>query len=183
MNLVNKNKLLRKAKLFAIKAHNEADQYRKHESGEMEPYWRHPVRVAEMVAKYTDDPEVIAAALLHDVVEDTKYNNWDIHKEFGQRVAFLVYELTDISRPEDGNRAIRKEMDRQHIAKASAEAQTVKLADLYDNTYNIVETNPNFAPRYLKEKVLVMEVLKKGDAKLYEVVNEQLKKCLEKINA
>ena len=47
-------------------------------------------------------------------------------------MAYLVDCLTDVSKPSDGNRAVRKEIDRQHLAKASPKAKTIKLADLID---------------------------------------------------
>ena len=68
-----------------------------------------------------------------DVVEDTPVSIKDIEDVFGPRVAALVSDLTDVSKPEDGNRATRKELDRQHTAKASPDAKTVKLADLISN--------------------------------------------------
>ncbi|RXM22001.1 bifunctional (p)ppGpp synthetase/guanosine-3',5'-bis(diphosphate) 3'-pyrophosphohydrolase, partial [Citrobacter sp. AAK_AS5] len=89
--------------------------------------------VATIVASVTDDPEMIAAAWLHDIVEDTPASFLDLEKEFGPRVAELVGELTDVSRPSDGNRATRKSIDRAHLAGASARGKTVKLADLLDN--------------------------------------------------
>jgi hypothetical protein len=81
----------------------------------------------------------------------------------------LVEQLTDVSRPEDGNRAKRKAIDRAHTAKASPEAKTIKLADLIDNTRSIVELDPGFAKIYLVEKVLLLEVLQEGDAGLWEM--------------
>ena len=85
-----------------------------------------------------DDPEVQAAALLHDVVEDTPVSIKDIEDVFGPRVAALVGDLTDVSKPEDGNRAT-KGADRQHTAKASPDAKTVKLADLISNGKSIIK--------------------------------------------
>ena len=85
---------------------------------------------------------------------------------FSDRVTRLVQQLTDVSRPEDGSRAVRKELDRQHIAKASPEAKTIKLADLIDNAHSIVEHDPNFAKVFMKEKVVLLEVLTEGDGRL-----------------
>ena len=67
---------------------------------------------------------MLAAALLHDTVEDTGTPLKDIEAEFGPDVASLVEQLTDVSKPEDGDRKTRKEIDRQHIAKASVRAKT-----------------------------------------------------------
>jgi (p)ppGpp synthase/HD superfamily hydrolase len=96
----------------------------------------------------------------------------DIQIEFGNEVASLVSWLTDVSRPEDGNRAVRKARDREHIAMAPAGAQTVKLADLIANTRSIVAHDPAFAKIYLAEKRMLLEVLIRGDAVLMAEARE-----------
>jgi len=105
--------LIERAARFAAEAH--AGQRRKYTG---EPYAEHPFRVAQMVAAVTADPCVVAAALLHDTVEDTPVSDSDIRRLFGDRVADLVAEVTDVSRPEDGNRKTRKALDRDHLARA-----------------------------------------------------------------
>jgi hypothetical protein len=82
-------------------------------------------------------------------------------------VACLVEMLTDVSKPEDGNRATRKAMDREHTANASSQAKTIKLADLIDNTHSIVEHDPDFARVYMREKTRLLQVLSEGDPTLY----------------
>jgi (p)ppGpp synthase/HD superfamily hydrolase len=76
---------------------------------------------------------MVAAAWLHDTVEDTAVPLALIETEFGARVGRLVGELTAISTPDDGDRAARKALRRTHTAHASAEAQTIKAADLISN--------------------------------------------------
>ena len=132
--------LTRAARAFAAKAHE--GQVRKYTG---EPYIVHPVEVMEIVSTVTDDEEMLVAALLHDVVEDTAVTVEDLRAQFGDRVATLVDELTDKSRPEDGNRKARKAIDRAALAEASAAAQTIKLADMISNTRSIVEHDPKFA--------------------------------------
>jgi hypothetical protein len=85
---------------------------------------------------------------------------------FGIDIATLVGWLTDVSKPEDGNRAHRKAIDRPHSAEAPAEAQTVKLADLISNSRSIVAHDPAFAKTYLEEKRLLLAVMTKGDPTL-----------------
>ena len=114
-----------KALDFATKAHG--DQVRKYTG---EPYTNHLVEVMNIVRTVKSDDSMLAAALLHDTIEDTSVTEADVKKEFGDRIAKLVVELTDISKPEDGNRATRKAMDRDKLAKVSDDAQTIKLADL-----------------------------------------------------
>ena len=156
--------LVKKALEFASDAHN--GQTRKYTG---EPYIVHPIEVMELVREVIDDPEVLAAALLHDVVEDCPVSIKDIEDKFGPRVASMVDDLTDVSKPEDGNRATRKELDRQHSAKASPDAQSVKLADLISNSMSIVKDDPNFAKVYMKEKALLLGVLTKGNPQLFSL--------------
>jgi (p)ppGpp synthase/HD superfamily hydrolase len=106
---------------------------------------------------------MLAAAWLHDVVEDTGVTLEVIRAEFGAEVAELVGWLTDVSRPEQGNRATRKAIDRAHSAMAPAAAQTIKLADLISNTHSIVEHDEKFAKTYLEEKRLLLAVMNKGN--------------------
>ena len=86
---------------------------------------------------------------------------------FGIDIATMVNWLTDVSRPEDGNRARRKAIDREHTARAPAEVQTIKLADLISNSRSIMQHDPEFARVYLEEKRLLLEVLTRGDAELH----------------
>ena len=85
---------------------------------------------------------------------------------FGTDIATLVGWLTDVSKPEDGNRAVRKAIDREHTAAAPAEAQTIKLADLISNTKSIMAHDPTFAKVYLEEKRLLLAVMTRGDTGL-----------------
>jgi (p)ppGpp synthase/HD superfamily hydrolase len=156
--------LIRSAIVFAADAHGRIDQRRKFTG---EPYITHPIAVARMTAAISDDAEMIAAAVLHDTVEDTPVCLEDIEVAFGSRVAELVGWVTYVSKPEDGNRETRKALDRRHLADAPAEAQTIKLADLIHNTQSIVQHNPDFARVYLKEKLRLLEVLTRGHRQLY----------------
>lgn len=154
---------IQSARDFATDAHE--GQTRKYTG---EPYITHPIAVMDIVNEVTDDPNILAAALLHDVVEDCGVGLGEIGFLFGDKVADLVFELTDVSKPEDGNRKARKEIDRQHLAAASPEAQTIKLADLIHNTQSVVEHDTAFAKVYMAEKALLLEVLYKGDPQLYD---------------
>ena len=154
---------------FATAAHG--DQRRKYTN---DPYINHPIAVAEIVETVPHTPEMIAAALLHDVVEDTDVTIEQVEAKFGYKVAELVGWLTDISRPEDGNRKTRKALDRDHSANAPAEAQTIKLADLIHNTISIAEHDPNFWKVYREEKIELLKVLTKGDKTLMYRAQQQV---------
>lgn len=131
------------------------------------PYIVHPLRVMSLVRSVTDDEDMLVAAVFHDVIEDTRIEKDTIQCYYGDRVADLVDWLSDVSKPEDGNRATRKAIDLEHTANAPPEAQTIKLADLIDNTRSITCADPDFARVYMKEKERLLEVLHKGDKALY----------------
>ena len=160
-----------KARIYATAAHAAVGQRRKYTN---EPYINHPAAVVDIVLTVSHTDEMIAAAWLHDVVEDTKVTIEDIAAEFGPVVANLVSDLTDVSRPEDGNRAARKAIDRDHNAKASPQAKTIKLADLIDNTRSIVQHDPGFARVSLAEKALLLPLLSEADPQLWTRANKAL---------
>lgn len=153
-----------RAKVFATAAHAAVGQTRKYTG---EPYIVHPIHVMSIVKTVPHTDAQLAAALLHDTVEDTGVTIELIESEFGSEVAELVSWLTDVSKPADGNRAVRKQLDLEHTAQAPAAAQTIKLADLISNTASIVQHDLKFAETYLKEKAALLRVLTKGDPTLY----------------
>ncbi len=154
--------LVQRAILFATEAHH--GQTRKYTG---EPYIVHPLEVMEIVKTVPHTQEMLAAAVLHDVVEDTDVTLSDIWNEFGYKVRQLVADLTDISVPSDGNRKARKHLDLIHTAKALPQSKTVKLADLISNSKSITEHDPKFAKVYMKEKAALLKVLTEGDPTLY----------------
>lgn len=152
--------IVEKARVFATAAHHAVGQVRKYTG---EPYINHPAEVVGILAGSGGaNPNMLAAAWLHDVVEDTGVSLEVIRAEFGACVATLVEGLTDVSRPEDGNRKVRKAIDRAHTAAQSPACKTIKLADLISNTRSIVERDPEFAKVYLAEKRELLEVLRDG---------------------
>jgi len=157
---------------YATAAHAAVGQRRKYTN---EPYIVHPIRVATTVAKFGGTDEMISAAYLHDVVEDTGVSIEDILDMFGSVVAVIVDGLTNVSKPEDGNRAVRKELDREHSADATWAAQFVKCADIIDNAADISDNDPSFSVVYRKEKVLLLEVLDKvKDEPIYKAAIKAL---------
>ena len=156
--------VVERARVFATAAHAAVGQVRKYT---FEPYIVHPAEVASIVMSHGGTDAMVAAAWLHDVVEDTGVTIETIRAELGTEVAELVGWLTDVSKPEDGNRARRKAMDREHTAAAPSEAQTIKLADLISNSRSIMAHDPAFAKTYLEEKRLLLAVMHRGDAGLH----------------
>lgn len=149
--------LLHKAVDFATYHHSTQD--RKY-SGL--PYITHPLRVMSKVREVTDDEAMLCAAVLHDTVEDTRATYEIIGRNFGQEVQQLVFWLTDTAGLEDGNRHTRKEIELHRLREAPRSAQTIKLADLIDNTASITKADPNFAKVYMREKEALLRVLTGG---------------------
>ena len=146
------------AKMFATAAHAAIGQKRKYSGDD---YIVHPQRVAAIVEKHGGTDEMIAAAWLHDTVEDTDVTPDLITKMFGNDVASIVEGLTDVSLPSDGNRAKRKSIDRMHSASASTESQFVKCADIIDNSWDIAENDLSFAKVYKSEVFLLLHAMTK----------------------
>ena len=163
--------VVERARVFATAAHAAVGQLRKYT---FEPYIVHPAEVVSIVQSVPHTEAMLAAAWLHDVVEDTGVTLETVRAEFGDEVAELVGWLTDVSRPDHGNRAARKAVDRAHSAMAPAAAQTVKLADLISNTRSIVAHDEKFAKTYLEEKRLLLEVMTKGDATLMAMARKNV---------
>jgi|TARA_B100001093_G_scaffold484628_1_gene518236 (p)ppGpp synthase/HD superfamily hydrolase len=136
-----------------------------------EPYITHPTAVAELLRiNYKDTTEdMYMAALLHDVVEDTPASHEEIARFFGDKVSELVRGLTDVSKPEDGNRATRKAMDRDHLAQGSKEVQTIKVFDLIHNTESIKEHDPEFYKVFKLEKQDLLNVMTKVDPEIKQL--------------
>lgn len=150
--------LIERADMFASVAHAAIGQKRKYSGVD---YIVHPRRVSAIVADNGGTDDMIAAALLHDVLEDTQVTDELVAETFGWKIHKLVVELTDVSKPEDGNRAKRKLLDAKRLSEASYEAQIIKLADLIDNSDDIEANDPKFAKVFLKEKAHLIEVMDK----------------------
>ncbi len=162
--------LVARALTFATAAHAAVGHRRKFT---FEPYIVHPIAVAEIVKSVPHDEAMLAAALLHDVIEDSAVTRDLIDEVFGPDVADLVWWLTDYG-ASTGNRAERKAADRKRLAGAPARAQTIKLADLIHNTASIVEHDPEFARVYMREKELLLDVLLLGDPTLRRRALDQM---------
>jgi len=169
--------LINKALKFSTAAHAAVNQKRKYTG---EDYIVHPIAVSNIVKENGGTEDMIAAALLHDTVEDTKVTREQIAEEFGWKIFKLVVELTDVTKPEDGNRQIRKAIEAKRLGMASKEAQMIKLADLIDNTKSIFEHDPKFAKVYRQEKIDLLEAMDKvHGTDLYMKANLQLQETYD----
>jgi len=123
--------LLDRAIIFAVRAHAGTER-----RGKGFPYIVHPMEAVEIVATMTSDQELLAAAALHDTVEDTDITLEDIRREFGERIANLVASESDtfeegVSEQDSWHSRKKAAIDR--LAKASLEAKIVALGDKLSN--------------------------------------------------
>jgi len=124
---------------LAFAAHKHRDQRRK--DAEASPYINHPIALAEVLAGEggVTEIEVLAAALLHDTIEDTDTRFEELGRAFGARIASMVLEVTD-----DKNlpKAERKRLQIVHAAGISPGAKLVKLADKICNLRDVADRPP-----------------------------------------
>jgi guanosine-3',5'-bis(diphosphate) 3'-pyrophosphohydrolase len=170
--------------------HAHGDQMRRYTN---ERYIVHPIRVMQTCQQYSHDPSILAAALLHDVLEDTPVMQEEIRAfllsllsaEETSRAVNYVVELTDVFIKKNYprmNRRIRKDKEAERLSQVSAEAQTIKYADIMDNSVNIVLHDPEFGYVYLKEAQMILEGMTRGNKALHERVLHTVKECREKVH-
>ena len=123
--------LLDRAIMFAFKAHSGTER-----RGKGFPYIVHPMEALEIVSTMTSDQELLAAAVLHDTVEDTYVTIDHIREEFGDRIASIVDAESDKGiegRSEDDSWHSRKKGAIERLAKASRDTKMVALGDKLSN--------------------------------------------------
>lgn len=125
-DLIGDSELVEAAYQVAREAHE--GQQRKDNGA---PYLTHPLRVAELVSGAGLGEEVVAAAVLHDVVEDSELSDSDIARRFGTRVAEIVSALTEDETIDDYER--RKAEHRDRVEAAGADAVAIYAADKIAN--------------------------------------------------
>ncbi|WP_118197031.1 HD domain-containing protein [Albibacterium indicum] len=177
-------KILEEIKEFADKAHG--NQLRKYTP---DRYIVHPVRVMLLCREYTEDIPILAAALLHDVLEDTSITEQEMKDfliskmELENAIKTLKYviELTDVYTKKDYpqlNRKQRKAKEFQRLKQISGEAQTIKYADIIDNSKEIVDHDPSFAPVFLSEYKSLLKDLTEGNRELYDRAKETVNEAM-----
>lgn len=135
---MNNLKLLTKAISFSAKKHR--NQKRKGADGE--PYINHPLEVLNLLVNVgnVEDTNILAAAVLHDTVEDTDTSGEDITNLFGAEICGMVLEVTD---DKSLPKAERKLKQIEHAPHLSSGAKTVKLADKISNIRDVTENPPH----------------------------------------
>lgn len=123
--------LLDRAIIFAVRAHSGTER-----RGKGYPYIVHPMEAMEIVATMTADQELLAAAALHDTVEDTDVTVEQLRAEFGERIASLVTDESDVmpeGMTEEASWHQRKQAAIDRLSKASHDAKMVALGDKLSN--------------------------------------------------
>lgn len=146
------------AKDFAEKAHR--GQMRKWCG---QPYVVHPIRVMQMAQVLYENKiiseDAVIAAVLHDVIEDTKTTEQDIKKLFGDKVANYVRLMTNPSKGMTLPREDRKRIDREHLASCPFEVQVIKIIDRIDNLLDMRDGPASFVRLYTKESVALFDAI------------------------
>ncbi len=117
--------MIKEAADFAERAHEGVCR-----KGTKIPYITHPMETAAIVATFTDEPEMIAAALLHDVIEDAGVMKEELEEKFGPRVAFLV---DDESEDKSKSWMERKGATIERLKSATRDEKILALADKLSN--------------------------------------------------
>jgi (p)ppGpp synthase/HD superfamily hydrolase len=164
--------VLKQVEIFARDAHG--NQRRKFVN---EMYIEHPIRVMKQCSTVTQKLPILAAALLHDVLEDTPVTVEEM-KAFLLRIMTesdtektiqLVIELTDVythAAYPQWNRRVRKDKENERLKTTGADSRTIKYADMIDNATGI-EGN-DFAPKLLHEMRRNLKTIPGGDETLYK---------------
>lgn len=187
MKTENSDVIVAEITAFADEAHG--DQMRKYVP---KRYIVHPIEVMEICREYTQELPVLAAALLHDVLEDTPVTEQEIalflqplmsEAEVAETLK-LVVDLTDVYIKEaypNLNRRQRKERENQRLADAHPKAQTIKYADIISNGIDITKHDRHFARVYLREMGLLLSVMTAGDAQLYQRALDTVAECRQQM--
>lgn len=185
---MERDEILRRIKDFADQAHGE--QMRKYTP---ERYIVHPIQVMEICSEYTNNITILAAALLHDVLEDTPTGEKEVlaflleilPEAQAKRALQLTVELTDqytkAAYPQLNRRA-RKEKEHERSAQTSPDAQTIKYADIISNSIDIAKHDKHFGPKFLWEVRSLLRKMDKGNPELYKRAVETVEGCLLTLN-
>ena len=168
--------IILKALRFSAEKHN--DQRRR--DAKASPYINHPIQVAETLWSVgaVRDGALLAAAILHDTIEDTDATPAEIEREFGEEVLSLVLEVTDDkSLPKE----VRKQLQIENASSKSSKAKMLKLADKICNVHDLIYSPPsNWSLKRKQEYLLGSERVVQGvrgssrelEARYDEVLNE-----------
>jgi (p)ppGpp synthase/HD superfamily hydrolase len=141
--------LIDKALAVASRAHK--GQIRKNPRLEI-PYIQHPVMVGFILQKAGYDDRVVAAGILHDVLEDTKISQEELEKEFGKEIAVLVNQVSEQDKSLSWE--VRKERYWERLKTIPAPARAIVTADNIHNIHSIIDC--------LNQDIDIWSVFKRG---------------------
>jgi len=174
--------LLTRAALAAAEAH--AGQTRK---GGAIPYVNHVLEVAHLVAEAKGTPEMVAAAFLHDVVEDSDATTESLARDFGPCVAKLVGEMTDDPAWDILPRAEKKKRQADHMTDAPRAVRRIKIADQTSNVRDVGRLpegwTPDEARDYIAGAALVVDACRGADAWLEAAFDAARDEALASLDA
>lgn len=173
---------------FAHEMHHEVGQIRE---GTGEPYIVHPIEVASIAYAMGHEfgypsewiEVAVIAGLLHDTIEDTKCTYNLIESKFGAVVRDTVFWLTDVTTKAQGNRRVRKELERVRLMAAPGRVKFVKCCDIIANSRGILRDKPETAQLFLTEKMAVLDTfvhynrMFKGVDNIGKLDKKMLAKC------
>jgi (p)ppGpp synthase/HD superfamily hydrolase len=177
--------VLKKVEDFARQSHGA--QRRKFVD---ELYIEHPIRVMKTCRRVTGELPILAAALLHDVIEDTSVTVEEMRSFLSHvmnhadtaRTVKLVIELTDVythAAYPQWNRRVRKDKENERLKTTSNDSRTIKYADMIDNAEGIA--GDDFAPELLREMRTNLKVIPGGNEKLYIEAVQKVEEGLKKL--
>lgn len=149
------------------------------------PYITHPERLAAAVSKLQiPDPVkevMIAAAWLHDVIEDTDTSHDLLIEKCGIDVYYLVFELTNPSKnlKSKDNRDLRKSLDRKHLLNVSWPAKVIKLIDRTDNLKEALPAPENWKVKYVSESRQLLPILLCNIPRVTSEFGDDLERLIE----
>ena len=179
------------SKLFRFVSEKHEKQRRKYTD---EPYINHLLNVVEAVKSKSPNSCIEEIALCHDLLEDTNTTDGELNAMLtkigyseAQRIMIIsgVIDLTDVYTHEDYpdiNREQRKKKECERLSRIDPVSQTVKYADLIDNTETIVQYDLKFAKIYLQEKESFLKSMTEGDKELYRKAWHVLKEAQIKLH-
>jgi (p)ppGpp synthase/HD superfamily hydrolase len=167
--------IVHSAYVFAFAAHSAVGQKRKYTD---EHYISHPEKVVQILRDYITFPsnDMLCAAWLHDVLEDTQVTYDQIAELFGNDVAMMVLQ---VSKPKElfhgKKRHERHLLTIERLKETSVSAANIKIADIISNCRNLEEVDPSFSEKYFKEKREQLAVLQHANPFLLKVAQELIK--------
>ncbi len=174
--------LILRAVRFAAERHR--NQRRKDE--EASPYINHPISVSLLLADVggITDPEILAAAILHDTIEDTRTTPAELQEAFGARVRGIVDEVTD---DKSLAKEVRKQLQIEHARHLSPGAALIKLGDKISNVLDVANSPPtgwslDRRKEYLDWAEAVVQSCPKVNSELESYFARVLGECRQKLD-